>query len=53
MIVLPELEKSDQMIKQAALSLGNFSEAKLKPFARGATHEICSNSDNAAAGVRI
>ena len=31
-LLLPELDNSDQMIRQAALSLGNFSEADVQAF---------------------
>ena len=51
-LLLPELEKSDQMIKQAALSLGNFSEAEIEAFlpAEQLIRKFVAILDNAASG---
>ena len=51
-ILLPGLEKSDQMIRQAALSLGNFSEAEIEAFLPNEQliRKFVAILDNAAAG---
>ena len=51
-LLLPELEKSDQMIRQAALSLGNFSEAEIEAFlpAEQLIRKFVAILDNAASG---